>query len=193
MKLVCGVGFNDRKYPKKENGKVCKIYTRWVNMLSRCYDERYREQRPTYLHCTTSEGFKNYSFFREWFCSQIGSDDPRVNLDKDLLVRGNKVYSEDTCLLLPPLVNNQIIKSDKIRGDLPIGVYFNKNKNLFKAQIKKNGKKVQLCLSDDPMVCFNAYKEEKERYLKDIAKEYRDKIDPRAYHALMNYSVEITD
>ena len=44
-----------------------------------------------------------------------------------------------------------------------------------------------------PEEAFLAYKKDKEAYIKDVANKWKDKIDPRAYEALMNYEVEITD
>ena len=40
---------------------------------------------------------------------------------------------------------------------------------------------------------FNAYKTAKEAFVKEQASKWKGKIDDRAYNALMNYQVEITD
>ena len=40
---------------------------------------------------------------------------------------------------------------------------------------------------------FNAYKQAKESFVKEQANKWKGKIGERAYNALMNYKVEITD
>ena len=40
---------------------------------------------------------------------------------------------------------------------------------------------------------FNAYKEAKESFVKEQAEKWKDKIDSRAYNALLNYQVVIID
>ena len=40
---------------------------------------------------------------------------------------------------------------------------------------------------------FNAYKKAKEAFIKEQASKFKSQIDPRAYNALMNYEVNITD
>ena len=56
-----------------------------------------------------------------------------------------------------------------------------------------NGKSTYLGIYNTETEAFKAYKQTKENYLKELAEKWKDKIDPRAYHALINYTVEITD
>ena len=113
---------------------------------------------------------------------------------QDLLVKGNKIYSENTCVFIPPEINSVLIKSDKIRGKHPIGVYWCNTKKVFVAQVSKNkGKSEHLGLFKTELEAFNAYKEAKESFIKEQAEKWKGKIDNRAYNALMNYTVEITD
>ena len=46
---------------------------------------------------------------------------------------------------------------------------------------------------DSVTEAFNAYKEAKESYIKEIANKWKSQIDPRAYEALYNYTVDIDD
>ena len=43
-------------------------------------------------------------------------------LDKDILCKGNKIYSRDTCVFVPQRINSLFTKCDNARGDNPIGV-----------------------------------------------------------------------
>ena len=116
------------------------------------------------------------------------------HLDKDLLVKGNKIYSEDTCVFLPVEINSVLTKTDKLRGDYPIGVHWCNAKKVFVAQINRNkGQQEWLGKFDNPNDAFLAYKKAKESYLKELANKWMGKIDDRAHNALMNYEVEITD
>lgn len=190
-KTVCGVGYlGDLEKGCAINSK---IYDIWRQMLTRCYDERFYKKRPTYEDCTTSENFKNFSYFNKWCYSQVGFGKDGWNLDKDILIKGNKVYSEDTCCFVPPELNNTFVKSDKKRGGLPIGVSFVKKYGKYKAGISMCGVVTHIGTYSTSEEAFQAYKQAKEDYIKSLANKYKDQIDSRVYEALMNYQVEITD
>ena len=63
----------------------------------------------------------------------------------------------------------------------------------FRAMICTNGIVRRLGRFDSVEEAFNAYKEAKEKYIKEVAEKWKDKIDPRAYEALYNYTVDIDD
>ena len=191
---VCGVGVSGTRYPITVNGVKTKEYVLWVNMLKRCYSDSYKKKHLTYEYCTVSENFKYYEYFYEWCNKQIGFDDEGWQLDKDLLIKGNKVYSESTCVFLPKEINTVLIKCDKIRGKHPIGVHYHKRDKAFMAQVRENkGKSEHLGYFKTEIEAFNAYKKAKESFIKEQANDWKLQIDDRAYKALMNYTVEITD
>ena len=190
-KLVCGIGFNSGKYPATVNGKVLKEYKLWRSILSRCYSIKYQEEHPTYIGCQVSENFKNYSYFHEWVQQQIGFGETGFELDKDLLLKGNRIYSEDTCVFIPKELNALLTKRTLDRGLLPIGV--TKNRNKFMAQCMKEGKIKCLGTFDTTELAFQAYKTFKEGHIKTQAEVYKNEIEPIAYQALINYKVEIED
>ena len=69
-----------------------------------------------------------------------------------------------------------------------------KKDNAFVAKVAKNkGKQEYLGLFNTELEAFNAYKQAKESFVKEQAEKWKDKIDPRAYEALMNYEVNIND
>ena len=191
---VYGVGIIGTKYPTSINNKSIKEYSLWCDMLKRCYCEKYHFKKPTYIECEVSENFKNYSFFYEWCQNQIGFDNKDWQLDKDLLIKGNKVYSENTCIFIPRELNQTLTKANLIRGEYPIGVCFDKVKNKFVVYVGLNSpKRKYLGAFDTELDAFNTYKIAKENHIKDLANKWKGKIDLRAYEALMNYQVEITD
>ena len=189
VNLVAGVGHNDGKYPSTNT----KEHSLWRSMLSRCYNESNLKRKPAYRGCSVSENFKNYTYFYEWCNNQLGFGKEGWNLDKDLLIKGNKVYSEDTCVFVPMEINNVIVKADSLRGDLPIGVVFDKSRNKFQARMWTNNKPKFLGRYETPEEAFKVYKLNKEKHINKIAEEWKGMIDYKAYEALINYEVDIND
>jgi len=190
-KLVYGVGINDGKYPAKVNGKNLKVYDIWGNLLKRCYNPKSQERQPTYKGCSVSTNFQNFSFFSEWCQNQIGFNQRGFQLDKDLLVKGNKLYSEDTCLFLPRELNALLTSSKASRGNLPIGVTALGRK--FIAQCCTEKASAHIGLFSTPEEAHNAYKQAKEAHIKTQAEKWKAHIDPRAFVALIAYEVSISD
>ena len=191
VNLVEGVGINDRSYPATLSGKIVKEYSLWNNMLKRCYSISFHNTNPTYIGCSVSDNFKHYSYFYEWCRLQIGFSKVDYQLDKDLLLKGNKVYSENTCIFIPKTINALLTNCNAARGLLPIGV--SKHGNNFKATCNVNSINKHLGTFDTPELAFEAYKTFKEAHIKELAEKYKDTIDTRAYQALINYEVHIDD
>ena len=191
---VYGVGVIGDKYPITINSVQTKEYVLWKHMLQRCYSDDFKKERPTYEGCQISENFKSYEYFYEWCHEQVGFGNEGFHLDKDSLVKGNKVYSENTCVFIPQEVNTLLTKSTASRGKHLIGVSWNKKDKAFVAKARKNkGKSEHLGIFKTEIEAFKAYKTAKEAFVKEQAEKWKDEIDDRAYNALMNYEVEITD
>ena len=191
---VCGVGIVGTKYQIRVNGTLTKEYKLWTGMLERCYSDTFKKKNPTYEGCEVSENFKSYEYFYEWCNEQVGFGVDDFEIDKDLLTKGNKVYSENVCIFIPAEINTVLTKSTASRGEYLIGVYWNKKDKVFVAQVSRNkGNPKYLGAFKTEIEAFNAYKQTKESYIKELANKWKNKIDIRAYNALMNYTVEITD
>ena len=191
---VFGIGIVGAKYPSRVNGVLTKEYELWQSMLVRCYSNTYKKKYPTYEGCKVSDKFKSYEYFYEWCHNQIGFGECGFQLDKDLLVKGNKVYSENTCVFIPKEINILLTKRTASRGEYLIGVSWHKTKKAFVARVNKNkGKPEWLGLFKTEIEAFNTYKTAKEAFVKEQANKWKSQIDERAYNALMNYTVEITD
>ena len=192
MPTVYGVGVLGEKYPAKLNGLMQKEYSLWSNMLKRCYDPKEHARYPGYIGCTVSDNFRYYEYFYEWCHNQIGFNNSSWHLDKDLLFKGNKVYSEDTCVFLPAEINTSLTSANTIRGELPIGVQHSQSGNYISAYnlggIHYHGGTFYT-IED----AFFHYKQAKEQYLQHLAYLWEPYIDPRAFLALMHYSVNMCD
>lgn len=192
---VFGVGFMGigKFKSRDENGKPTKCYNAWHNMLKRCYYFKYQEKNTTYENCTVCKEWWNFQVFAEWYYEhyyEFGNE--QMALDKDILKKGNKIYSPETCIFVPSSINKLFTKRDKARGKYPIGVC--KMGNKFIAYLcKGNGKQMPLGYFTSPNEAFLAYKRAKEEYIKEVAEKYKSQIPQKLYDALMNYEVEIDD
>lgn len=201
---VYGHGMIGNEYCSRANTKE---YKAWDRMLERCYSEKLLARRPTYESVTCCEEWLYYPNFYKWLHSQENFDKwlngEKWAIDKDILHKGNKIYSPESCCLVPRRVNTLFTKSDSKRGKYPIGVALKKGKktNQFRAAISKvdecTGKKKfeHIGYRATPEKAFLLYKKEKESYIKQVAQEEYNKgnITKRCYDAMMNYEVEITD
>ena len=196
---ICGVGISGNQKPIIQNGKNAKEYEAWVNIIKRCYNKKVKNKYPAYNNATCCDEWLLYENFYEWLHGQPNFDKwlcgHQWSVDKDILIKGNKLYSPNTCCLVPSNVNAIFIKCDSCRGDLPIGVI--EGKNSFKARCNNQllNKIVYLGSYSTTKQAFKAYKTYKEKHIKEVAKIEYDKgnITKRCYDAMMNYEVEITD
>ena len=191
---VCGVGILGAKYPSEINGIRTREYGLWKRMLERCYSDKYQKKYPTYEDCEVSDNFKSYEYFYEWCNNQVGFSNQGWHLDKDLLMKSNKIYSESACVFIPQEINKVLVKHEASRGKHLIGVCWCKTHKAFKAQVNRNkGGLGHLGYFKTEIEAFKAYKQAKESLIKELAEKWKSQIDERAYEALMKYTVEITD
>jgi len=109
----------------------------WNNMRRRCIPNgRTQSRLPTYVGCTLSDNFKDFQYFVEWSNKQVGFGIDNYQLDKDLLFRGNKMYSEDTCIYVPKPLNMFLCSHNKTRGKYKTGVYYEPDRNKYQAKIQ---------------------------------------------------------
>lgn len=185
-KSVYGVGyFGIVKYSQKRHPKV---YQTWTSMLTRCYNLKFQEKHPTYIGCSVVKQWHNFQSFAEWYENNYKEG---FDLDKDILLKGNKIYSPETCTFIPHEINGLFTKRNAIRGKYPIGVSVNRNK--FIASVCINSKNINIGYFNTVEQAFQAYKTAKESYIKEIADKYKEQITPQTYQALINYQVEIND
>ena len=192
-KLIFSVGYNTKEtYKSTENGKKTKCYQTWQNMLMRCYDEKFHARKPAYIGCKVCEEWHNFQNFAKWYEENYYEiEGERMHLDKDILVKGNKIYSPQTCVFVPQRINNLFEKCDRVRGNYPVGVH--KDKNKFRAKIRIGHKLIYLGIFDNPHEAYLLYKINKELLIQSVAEEYKDKIPKILYKALINYNVEEND
>lgn len=193
FRSVCGVGYlGDGEYSRVDH-KIA--YQTWVDMLKRAYTEK--KGRCNYFGVTVCEEWHNFQSFAKWCHSQDffnikDKNGKRYEIDKDILVKGNKIYSPETCCFVPSEINCLFIRNKRFRGKYPIGV--TKIGKYFTARLSKGfGNRVLLGTFKTELEAFSAYKKAKEVYMKELAEKYRNKVCYKTYLTLINYEVDIDD
>lgn len=172
-----------------------KAYRRWVGIFNRCYSEKYLEKRPTYIGCSVDEEWKYFSSFQKWF---IENDVEGYQLDKDILVQGNKIYGPKFCCFVPSQINSLFTKRDSARGDCVLGVQCVKRKDVnhvnYRAVISNHlvKKLIQYDFRNE-RDAYNCYVKMKLEYIKEVADYYKDVIAPNVYEALLKYTYDDYD
>ena len=197
---VYGVGIIGDKYPIGQGDKKIKEYNVWNSMIKRCFHEDFKKKHQAYKNVTCCEEWLYFPNFYEWLHKQVNFDkwltNDKWHLDKDILRKGNKVYSPETCCLVPINVNVLFVNHNPNRGELPIGVH--ENGNGYNARCRNpfiHNKSKDLGTYYSKKHAFQAYKKYKENLIKQVAQDEYDKgnITKPCYEAMMNYEVEITD
>lgn len=184
-----GVGPYDSKHP---------AYKKWFQMIRRCYDAKWKIERHHYDDVTVCEDWLNYQNFAQWYVEHPPYE-PDYQLDKDLINHDARVYSPETCCWLPLELNVMLTKKEAVRGEYPMGVTIDvHNPTKYVARLTDNygitGKTYLFYkLFDTPEEAFAAYKIEKEKFVKQQAEVYKDKLTESAYDALLRWTVSITD
>lgn len=180
-KLLFGVAINDAEYTVRvketvgyADGKqiqktvwICPFYAAWCDMLRRCYSESLKSDYPTYRDASVCEEWLRLSTFKAWMEAQEWEG---RQLDKDLILPGNKLYSPATCVFVSLQVNMFMTERQSHKSELPIGVRRYKNSDRYQARCKSLGRgSVHLGMFDSPANAHKAYWEYKCRLAEELA------------------------
>ena len=196
---VCSHGYiGEGKYKCRENGKKTDEYIMWYEMLKRCYNPKYQEKEPAYKGCVVEDYLLNFQHMGKWIEDNYYEvSGERMHLDKDILCKGNKIYSRDMCIFVPQRINELFTKRDNNRGKEPIGVDQLPSGN-YRVQCSDGyGKQIYLGMYSTKEEAFQVYKEYKEMVIKEVIDSYKGIIPEPHYsrlrEAMYNYEVEIND
>ena len=188
-KFICGIAYNSMgSYRTKEGKNKTKAYSSWRSILQRCYDKKSLERYSSYVGCAIASDWFDFQDFAAWFYSNPYSE-LDYQLDKDLLIPNNKIYSPETCCFVPRELNNLLLDNSSVRGDLPQGVCFHKKNNVYIANIRIKCKQTYLGSFDSPDEAYQAYKTAKEAHVKSVALEWKDRIGDDVFNALMSWQL----
>jgi hypothetical protein len=143
-KLIYGVGVNDVMIPEFTKTRTWRT---WTGIIRRTdmRDPKWLENKPSYQDCTLDSRWYKLSAFKEWI--EQWEDFENKEVDKDILIAGNKLYGPDTCLMVRPIVNKWFMPNPNSSSNLPRGVTKSKKGCIkpYRSQINTiSGKKIAL-------------------------------------------------
>ena len=149
----------------------------WDKIQCRCkIGGSQQVEQPTYIGCTN--GFKDFQEFAEWCQHQYGYLHKEENgrhwqVDKDLKIFGNKMYSPETCIFVPTRINSLLISCGARRGTHPLGVCYDKSKLKLKArcQAGKGGSLKNLGYFECELKAHQAWQKYKVELIRKICLE----------------------
>lgn len=189
-KSVCGLGFvgvlpsgikKDREYRK--------AYIIWYNMMRRCYEPEKSSRSDSYGGCVVHPDWHNFQNYYLWL-KQNNFYGLGYHVDKDILVRGNKVYSPKTCRLVPQEINKLFCDSGASRGEYPIGVSYLKRLRKYRARLVVDNKEVHLGCFDTVEDAYIVYSKAKELHIKNVAERWKGAICDDIYQALLSWRAD---
>lgn len=184
--LIYGHGINDL-YQISKKGVHDQAYKIWLRILERCFSEKYHKKKKTYSECTLHSDWLLYSNFKRWFEDPVNGYKEGYHIDKDVLLKGNKMYGPDTCCFLPNEIN-VLFQEYNISREYPRGVSV--HKNCITVRISRYGKTKEFGGFKSIEEASEFYKKLKRDYIVEIANKYWDKdlITEKVYWAIINNS-----
>jgi hypothetical protein len=183
-KKIHGVGYlGEGVYKAKyDNGRKTPAYASWHNMLERCYSEKDRYKHPSYESCNSSQEWHNYQTFADWYENEwYQIDFERMHLDKDILLKNNKLYSSETCLIVPQKIN-MIFTEQPNKYRLPSGISLTQSGKYHSAY---NG--IRLGNFEILEEAIAAHDNEKRIHIKELVSEYGSKLPKKVRDALLSW------
>lgn len=178
---ILGIGVNDADYVVKKTtykgGRYlviweCPYYSRWVGIIHRCYSEKVHRKSPAYAKCSICEEWKYFSNFKAWMELQ-GWEGKEI--DKDILIQGNKIYSPSTCCFVDKNIN-VFVNDFRSGSECMRGVIFNRGKKKFEAKCNNplTNRNVYIGAYDEEIDAHLAWKRRKHEYACILADSISD-------------------
>lgn len=164
------------------------IYSKWANMMQRCYDEETHKLKPYYASCTAEIEWHNFSNYREWH-KENAMGNIKVDLDKDILIRGNTVYGSDTCTLVSHFTNTVF---ETTRG-IDTNIAYNNTTGKYDVTMSVLGKRIDVGSFDSEEEARQGFIDYKQDYIRNVAKKCEGKVPNKTYEAMLKWNVEIGD
>ena len=170
--MLYGVGINDAWYKthltRTIDGKNvhiwrCPFYTAWARIIERGYSDKHDNRNPSYVSVSVDPTWHKFSAFRIWMENQNWKG---MELDKDILFPGNKVYAPDKCIFVSRQLNSFILDSKASRGKLKIGATYDSSTGRIKASCRNpfTGKTENLGRFDNDVDAHEAWRSRKHQF-----------------------------
>ena len=193
-KSVFGVGYyGEGKYVSKVNGKHTLSYKKWRAMIVRCYSEKYIAEHPTYKDCIVCDEWHNYQNFAKWFENNYYEIPGEImDLDKDIMIIENKIYSPDTCVIIPQSLNKIYNHTKNKKSGLPVGVKKCRGSRYAACCSQGRGNEIFCGNYDTPEDAFYlGYLPMKKKLAKEKIDSYKEYLPKKLYDRLINYDIKM--
>jgi len=177
---ICNIGINDVR-----NSNSTVAYGVWNDLVARCCDAKYKQKYRCYKDCTICKEWLTFSVFKDWFDKHYVDG---WQLDKDMLVKGNQIYSPETCCFLPRELNN-IYKRTLSGRTLPQCCRLT-DSGKYSVVVRTQKKRIHLGTFNSIEDAFMAYKAKKEEIVRDTARRYESQLEERVLNALLNFEID---
>lgn len=157
---------------------------RWTNMIQRCYNRKIHKYKPYYKDKSVCEEWLNFANFRIWYREHI-IEGAKVDLDKDILCQGNKVYSPETCVFVEHYINTVFEDRGAKRN-----IVENKEKQ-YEVYMKILNKNISFGSFDNKEEAEKGYITGKKNYILKLAESCKGKVQDCLYNAMVNWNVEL--
>ena len=190
-----GVGYlGEGKYKSKENGKMTYHYDVWTRMLERCSKE-FQEKNPTYKGCEVCDEWLNMQVFTEWYYkNRYEVNGETMEIDKDILIPGNRLYSPETCCIVPSKVNSVFQRGNVKERNLPMGICKRKGRDCYMVQCNNPIDETWRRYRGDYKTieeALNVYKRDKEFVIKQVSEYYKEYLPEFIYEAMINWEIQM--
>lgn len=186
---IFGKGYmGEGRYKAWGGSGLTKQYCTWIAMLSRCYNEKELKRSPTYRGVEVHQEWYNFQVFAEWFENNYKEG---FHLDKDIICSDCRVYSPETCVFVPREINSLFTSARISKRNLPVGIYYLRGR--YQVSTPTHDKTTYIGFYKTVEEAMIVYKIAKEKYMREVAEIWKDRVDHRVYQILYNYTIEIAD
>jgi len=165
---------NDSIYQMREEidgiTYLCPLYSTWAGLK-----DRTNKKVEGYEDCSICEDWRRYSNFRAWMVEQDWEDQ---EIDKDILIPGNRHYSPDTCAFVSRRMNNLFKTVHGSTSDLPMGVHYDneprRRNKPYGVRLVRFNERIRLGRYATVEEAYSVYLNAKADYIYDVAVLERD-------------------
>lgn len=182
-KTMYDIGFlGEGEYVTTIDNVTTKVFYYWSNMMKRCYSKTTRDKNTAYYNiATVCEEWHNFQNFAKWFSENIYEyHEGRLHIDKDILGNDSKIYSPDTCVIIPQRINMIFMNKPNVYG-LPSGI----RKNINSYTVSYSGKRIGT--TKTLIEAIRMHDTAQLEHVKEVANKYKNKIPEKVYNILMNW------
>lgn len=188
----------EQEYIEFQNKASHEAMKKYGAIKTRCdKTKKYDNIHKCYDDVTMWQGWidEPKSFVRWYLENYYEVDGEEMVIDKDLFSGKSKIYSPDTCCILPQTINVLLTNCQKHyfengENGLPLGISRSRDGYYGTIQFTGTGKRMKLSEWSTPEEAFAEYKVMKEADFRMVVAKYIDKIPRYIYEKLINLEIE---